>query len=112
MQLDVSGKNIEVSDSLHDYIREKVDRVNRHLDNILDAHVVLSVEKYRNFAEININANGTKLHADAEDKDMYAAIDAMADKIDRQARRYQGKAKEHRRREAHGAKEQPPGAAE
>ena len=96
MQLDISGKNIEVSDSLRDYVAEKVERVDRHIDNVRDAHVVLTVEKYRNFAEINLNANGTTLHADAEDKDMYAAIDAMADKIDRQARRFQGKAKEHR----------------
>ncbi|HKJ87134.1 MAG TPA: ribosome-associated translation inhibitor RaiA [Gammaproteobacteria bacterium] len=107
MQLDVSGQNIEITDSLRDYVREKVDRVGRHIDNVTAAHVVLSVEKFRNLAEINLTAQGTILHADAEDKDMYAAIDAMADKIDRQARRHQGKVKEHHQREARDAKEQP-----
>ncbi|MFA9459739.1 ribosome hibernation-promoting factor, HPF/YfiA family [Thiohalorhabdus methylotrophus] len=108
MQLDVSGQNIEITDSLHEYVREKVDRVKRHMDHVTVAHVVLSVEKFRNSAEITLTASGATLHADAEDKDMYAAIDAMADKIDRQARRYQGKVKDHHQREARDAKEQPP----
>ncbi|HKJ72432.1 MAG TPA: ribosome-associated translation inhibitor RaiA [Gammaproteobacteria bacterium] len=112
MQLDVSGKNIEVTDALRTYVAEKVERVQRHLDDLRDAHVVLAVEKHRHFAEINLNANGTTLHADAEDKDMYAAIDAMADKIDRQARRHHGKATEHGQREARDAKEQPPGSGD
>ena len=107
MQLDVSGKNIEVTDAIHAYVADKLDRVQRHLDEVRDAHVVLAVEKHRHFAEVNINANGTTLHADAEDRDMYAAIDAMADKIDRQARRHHGKATEHNQREAREAKEQP-----
>ena len=112
MQLDVSGQNIEVTDALHAYVADKVERVKRHLDEVRDAHVVLSVEKHRHLAEINLNANGTTLHADAEDKDMYAAIDAMADKIDRQARRQHEKATEHGQREARAAKEQPPGDGE
>ena len=106
MQPDVSGQNIEVTDALRSYVAEKVARLERHLNNLMDAHVVLSVEDYRHKAEINIKANGTTLHADAEDKDMYAAIDAMADKIDRQARRHQGKTNDHHRREARHAKEQ------
>jgi len=112
MQLDVSGQNIEVTDALHDYVADKLERVQRHLDQVRDAHVVLSVEKHRQFAEINLNANGTTLHADAEDKDMYAAIDAMADKIDRQARRIHEKASEHGELEAREAKEQPPESGE
>jgi putative sigma-54 modulation protein len=112
MQLDVSGQNIEVTDAIRSYVAEKVERVKRHLDGLRDAHVVLSVEKHRHFAEINVNVDGTTLHADAEDKDMYAAIDAMADKIDRQARRHHGKTTEHGQREARAAKEQPPGADE
>ena len=112
MQLDVSGQNIEITDSLYDYVREKVDRVQRHMDHVTTAHVVLSVEKFRNFAEINLAASGATLHADAEHEDMYAAIDAMADKIDRQARRHQGKIKDHHQREARDAKEQPPEEAD
>lgn len=105
MQPDISGQNIEVTDALRAYVTEKVDRLERHLTNLMDVHVVLAVEDYRHKAEINIKVNGTTLHADAEDKDMYAAIDAMADKIDRQARRHQGKSNDHHRREARDAKE-------
>lgn len=112
MQLDVSGKNIEITDAIRAYVADKVERLERHLDDARDAHVVLAVEKHRHFAEINLNVNGATLHADAEDKDMYAAIDAMADKIDRQARRHHGKATEHNTREARAAKEQPPGSGE
>ncbi|KPV41030.1 hypothetical protein AN478_03640 [Thiohalorhabdus denitrificans] len=112
MQPEVSGQNLEITDALRDYVREKTDRVARHLDNPTGAHVVLSVEKIRNIAEITITVDGATLHAEAEDKDMYAAIDAMADKIDRQARRHQGKAKDHHQREARDAKEQPPEATD
>ncbi len=97
MQLDVSGKNIEVTDSLRGYLEEKMDRIQRHLGQDFQAHAVLSVEKHRQIAEVNLRVDGATLHADAEDEDMYAAIDAMADKIDRQARRYHEKAQDNQR---------------
>jgi putative sigma-54 modulation protein len=106
MKADVTGQNLEVTDALRSYVDEKVAKLERHLKNLMDAHVVLAVEDYRHKAEINIKADGATLHADAEDKDMYAAIDAMADKIDRQARRHQGKNNDHHQREARNAKEQ------
>jgi len=112
MQLDVTGKNIEVTEALRSYVAEKLERVQRHLDEVRDAHVVLSVEKHRHFAEINLNANGTTLHADAEDRDMYAAIDAMADKIDRQARRHHGKATDHTPHQAQEVPGESPGSGE
>ena len=108
MQLDITGKNIEVTDSLRDYVREKVDRITRHFDNVIDVHVVLSVEKHRQFAEINVSASGAHLHADAEDKDMYAAVDGMADKIDRQVRKHKEKRQQRDQAELRDAKEQPP----
>jgi putative sigma-54 modulation protein len=108
MQLDVTGKNIEVTDSLRDYIREKLDRITRHFDNVIDVHVVLSVEKHRHFAEVNVSASGAKLHADAEDKDMYAAVDEMADKIDRQVRKHKEKRQDRDQDRLRKAKEQPP----
>lgn len=97
MQLDVSGKNIEVTDSLRGYLEEKMERLQRHLGQDFHAHVVLATEKYRHIAEANLRVRGDTLHADAEDKDMYAAIDAMVDKIDRQARRYHEKAQDKQR---------------
>lgn len=112
MQLDVTGKNIDVTDALRSYVADKLERVQRHLGEARDAHVVLSVEKRRHFAEVNLNANGTTLHADAEDEDMYAAIDAMADKIDRQARRHHGEATDHTAPRAGDVAGQPPGDSE
>ena len=112
MQPDISGQNIEVTDALRAYVTEKVDRLERHLTNLMDVHVVLAVEDYRHKAEINIKVKGTTLHADAEDKDMYAAIDAMADKIDRQARRHHGQATDHTAPRAGDVAEQPPGDSE
>lgn len=97
MQLDVSGKNIEVTDSLRGYLEEKMERIQRHLGQDFHAHVVLAVEKRRQIAEVNLRVAGTTLHADAEDEDMYAAIDAMTDKIDRQARRNREKAQDNQR---------------
>lgn len=108
MQLDVTGKNIEVTDSLRDYVREKVERLTRHFDNVIDVHVVLAVEKHRHFAEINVSASGAALHADAEDKDMYAAVDEMADKIDRQVRKHKEKRQQRDQAEIREAKEQQP----
>ena len=97
MQVDVTGRNLEVTAPLRQYVEEKMERIQRHIDRPVDAHVVLSLEKNRNSAEINLRAPGGTLHADAESEDMYAAIDAMADRIDRQVRRYHGRARDEHR---------------
>ncbi len=105
MQLSISGHHVEISDSLKDYINTKMERVKRHFDHVIDAHVVLDVEKQRHRAETTLHITGSKIHAMSEHDDMYAAIDDMIDKLDRQVRKHKEKLTDHHRREG-GIKQQ------
>lgn len=98
MNLSVTGHHIEVTDSLKDYVREKMDKLERHFDEVSDIHVILSVEKLRQQAEATLNLDGTRIHAEAENQDMYAAIDGLTDKLDRQVIKHKEKLKDHHRR--------------
>jgi putative sigma-54 modulation protein len=97
MQITVSGQQIDVTEPLRNYAAEKIGRLQRHFDNMTVGNVVLHVEKNRHKAEATIHAKGVTLHADAEDADMYAAIDALADKLDRQVLKHKEKATSHHR---------------
>ena len=108
MQLSISGHHIEITDSMKDYIETKMERVKRHFDHVIDAHVVLDVAKQRHRAETTLMMSGTKIHAASEHDDMYAAIDDMVDKLDRQVRKHKEKATDHHRREG-GIKQQQSG---
>ncbi|MBE0462675.1 MAG: ribosome-associated translation inhibitor RaiA [Halomonas sp.] len=92
MQVNITGHHVELTDALRDYVNEKLERVERHYDNITTVQVTLSIEKERQQAACTLHAAGADLHADAEDVDMYAAIDALADKIDRQLVKHKEKA--------------------
>lgn len=98
MQLEVSGQNIEVTQALRAYVAEKTDRLKRHFDNLISAHFVLRLEKLEHTVEATISVGGrtNPIHADAADEDMYAAIDALIDKLDRQVRRHKDKVTDHR----------------
>jgi len=97
MQLTISGLHIDVTDALRSYVSEKLERIERHFDNVTTINVVLQVEKERQMAEATINAKGTTLHADAEATDMYAAIDALMAKLDSQVRKHKEKTTDHHR---------------
>lgn len=84
MQLDITGHHVEVTPALRNYVTEKLARLDRHFEKITNVHVILSVEKLRHKAEATVAANGASLFANAEEEDMYAAIDALVDKLDRQ----------------------------
>ncbi len=99
MQIDVTGQHIDVTPALRDYVGGKFERLLRHFDKVTNVHVVLRVEKLRQIAEATINVNGATLHANAEDEDMYAAIDALADKLDRQIKKHKEKLGDHHRAE-------------
>jgi len=99
MNLTVTGRHLDVTNSLKHYITEKMDRLERHFDNVSDIHVILSVEKLRQKAEATIVVSGGKIYADTIDGDMYAAIDLLTDKLDRQVIKHKEKAKDHHRRE-------------
>lgn len=84
MQLSISGHHIDVTDPLKDYVTGKLTKLERHYDHITNVHVVLSVEKLVQKAEATLHISGAELFADAHSEDLYAAIDALVDKLDRQ----------------------------
>lgn len=96
MQIDLTGHHIDITPALREYVDSKMQRLERHFDHVTDTHVVLSVEKLRHRAEATLQISGATLHADATDEDMYAAIDALADKLDRQLKRHKEKIGDHR----------------
>ena len=83
MNLKINGINIEITQALNDYISGKLERIVRHSDNVISATVTLSVDKLVQKAEVDWHIAGKDLHLDQTDKDMYAAIDVMMDKLDR-----------------------------
>jgi len=97
MQTIISGQHMDVTPALKDYINSKMERIERHLDHISGASVVLHVEKAHHQAEVTVTAKGVTLHAEARAADMYAAIDAMIDKLDSQVRKQKGKHAGHQR---------------
>ncbi len=97
MQINLSGHHIEVSPALKDYVSNKLQRLERHIDRVTNAHVVLSIEKLQQKAEATLHVSGAALFADAVHEDMYAAIDALADKLDRQIKRHKEKRSSHNR---------------
>jgi putative sigma-54 modulation protein len=99
MQTNLSGKHVSVTPALKNYVNTKLQRLERHFDHVTNAHVVLSVEKLRQRAEATVHVSGGNLHADAVEGDMYAAIDAMVDKLDRQIKRHKEKLSNHHEKE-------------
>jgi putative sigma-54 modulation protein len=99
MQLNLSGHHVELTQALSDYVHSKVQRLERYFDHVTTAHVVLRLEKQAHRAEATVHVTGGQLFADAEAADMYAAIDALADKLDRQIKRHKEKLSDHRRSE-------------
>jgi len=83
MQLSLSGHHVEVTASMRSYVEKKLERISRHFDHVIDVHCVLTVEKLRQKAEATLHVRGNAIHADATEEDMYAAIDLLADKLDR-----------------------------
>jgi len=84
MQINISGHHVEVTDSLKDYVSEKLEKLEHHTASIISIKATLSVEKTRQKAEATIHVKGADIFANAEHEDMYAAIDLLSDKLDRQ----------------------------
>ena len=91
MNLNLSGHHLEVTPALRAYVEEKLGRVTRHFDHVIDAHVVLSVDKLRQKAEVTLHLRGKDIHCECEEQDLYAAIDLLIDKLDRQVLKYKDK---------------------
>ena len=92
MNLNVSGHHLDVTPAIRTYVSGKLDRVTRHFDHVIDAHVILSVQKLLQKAEVTLHVRGKDIHAECIDADLYAAIDLLVDKLDRQVIKYKDKA--------------------
>lgn len=99
MQINITGHHIDLTSALRSYVEKKFERVERHFDQITNGHVVLSIVKQSQKAEVNVHVAGNDIFADAQHADMYAAIDAMFDKLDRQIRKHKEKTTDHHRAE-------------
>jgi putative sigma-54 modulation protein len=98
MQLNITGHHVEVTPALRAYTTEKMERLVRHFDKVVSIDVILKVDKLDQIAEATVKAGGRTLFANDSADDLYAAIDGMADKIDRQVRRLKGRLSEHNAR--------------
>ena len=91
LQANVTFRHMEASDALKDYVNDKIGRVEKLLHPPVDAHVVLSVEKFIHHAEISVTAGGVQIHGAEKSEDMYSSIDLAMDKIERQAKKHKEK---------------------
>lgn len=96
MNLQITGHHIEITPAIREYVIAKLDRINRHFDHVIEASVVLTVDKLRHKAEGTLRVRGKDLHAECVDDDLYAAIDGFADKLDRQVVKHKELIKDHR----------------
>jgi putative sigma-54 modulation protein len=95
MNLNITGHHLEVTPAIHDYVTGKLDRVVRHFDHVTAVHVVLSVEKLRQKAEVTVHVRGRDIFVESHDENLYAAIDALSDKLDRQVLKHKEKKADH-----------------
>jgi len=105
MQINLSGHHVDITTPLREYVNSKMERLERHFDHVTDIHVVLGVEKLRHQAEATMHISGGTIFADAVEENMYAAIDALVDKLDRQLKKHKEKITDHHRSEGSIAKE-------
>ena len=95
MQINLTGHHIEITDSLRSYVNEKMGKLERHFDKVSNTHVILSVEKDTQKAEATVHMSGNDIFAEAHEPDMYASIDSLVDKLDRQVKKHKEKLKNH-----------------
>lgn len=97
MQIAITGHHVEVTEGLRNYAEDKLERLKRHYDHVLHVHVILTVEKLIHKAEANVQVDGATLHAEDSQNDMYAALDGLIDKLDRQVKQHKEKHNTHNR---------------
>lgn len=100
MQLSITGHHIEITAALRSYIERRLARIVRHFEQVIDTHFVLTVDKLQHKAEATLHVSGEIIHAVATDGDMYVAIDALADRLERRVRKHKEKATDHHAEQA------------
>ncbi|MDP2430510.1 MAG: ribosome-associated translation inhibitor RaiA [Pseudomonadota bacterium] len=91
MNLTITGHHLDVTPAIRGYVQDKMDRATRHFDQIIDVTIILSVEKLEHKAEANVHVPGKDIYVESIDADMYAALDSLADKLDRQILKHKEK---------------------
>ncbi|HEX9876981.1 MAG TPA: ribosome-associated translation inhibitor RaiA [Gammaproteobacteria bacterium] len=100
MQLTLTGHQLDITPALREFVEGKLKRLQRHCDTMSDIHCILTVEKLLHRAEATAHMSGGTIHADATAEDMYAAVDALIDKLDRQVKKFKEKVTDHHAKEA------------
>ena len=100
MNLKLTGNHVEITDAMREYVISKVSKITRHFDHVIDVSVILSVEKLKQKAEANVHVRGKDIFVETDSEDMYASIDSLVDKPDRQILKHKEKNLERRN---HGA---------
>jgi putative sigma-54 modulation protein len=95
MQMTISGHHLDITDPIRDYVTAKLSKLERHYDQISSTSVILSVDKLMQKAEATVHVSGADLFANAQHEDLYAAIDALSDKLDRQLIKHKEKHRDH-----------------
>lgn len=95
MQINLSGHHVEVTDSMRNYVETKFSKLERHFDHINNVYVVLKIEKLQQIAEATLHVNNGEIFGSADSSDMYAAIDSLVDKLDRQVLKHKAKMSNH-----------------
>ena len=95
MQVNISGHQLDVTDALRDYVGEKLGRLERHFDRITNVQVTMTVEKLKQKIEATLHIAGGEVVANAEHEDMYAAVDELMDKLDRQVVKHKDRLQNH-----------------
>ena len=88
MNLHLTGHHVEITAAIRDYVTAKLERINRHFDHVIDVNVIMTVQKLEQLIEANVHLSGKDIHVRCNDGDMYAAIDQLMDKLDRQVIRH------------------------
>jgi len=96
MNLKLTGNHVEITPAMREYVTSKISKVTRHFDHVIDVSVILSVEKHKQKAEANLHIRGKDIFVEANGTDMYASIDSLIDKLDRQVLRHKEKNLEKR----------------
>jgi putative sigma-54 modulation protein len=100
MNLTISGHHLEVTPAIRDYVQNKLERITRHFDQVIDSHVILAIDNLtekekRQKAEINLQVSGKMMHVESAAQDLYAAIDMLMDRLDRQVLKYKSMMQDH-----------------
>ena len=91
MNIHLTGRHVELTPAIREYATGKFGKIKRHFDNVIDVHIILSVEKLKQKAEATVHISGRDVFVECEDENLYAAIDALVDRLDRQVLKHKEK---------------------